>query len=194
MEKLERIVNFIFETGTARNIPRTHHQLLRNSDDSVASHSFEVAVIGLVLAELERVDKDKVFKMCFFHDFPEIRTGDPNYINAFYRTDDEEKATKDQWVGIPGGKEIVNLLVEYNERKTKEAIVAKDADVLGQIFLQREYLPTDSYDLERWHNHQVKRLKTESARQIADLVLKTNPLKWVYDFSDSQKAKETKDV
>lgn len=194
MEELERIVNFLFEVGTARNILRTHHQVLRNADDSVADHSFGVAVIGLVLAELEKVDKDKVFQMCFFHDFPEIRTGDPNFINSFYRADKEEKAIEDQWAGIPGGEGIVNLLTEYNERKTREAIVAKDADVLGQIFLQREYLPAGSYDLERWHNHQAARLKTDSARKLADLVLKTNPLKWLYDFSDSQKTKKPKDV
>jgi len=189
MEELGRIVNFIFEAGTARNIPRSHRQFLRNADDSVASHSFGVAVIGLILAELEKADQDKVFKMCFFHDFPEIRTNDPNFVNSFYRVDKEEKATLDQWAGIPGGAKILNLLTEYNERKTKEAIVAKDADILGQIFLQREYLPEASYDLERWHNHQAKKLKTDSARQIADLVLKTSPLKWLYDFSDSKKDK-----
>ncbi len=190
MEELERIVNLIFEAGTARGIPRTHHQFLRNSDDSVASHSFRVAVIGLVLAELEKADGNKVLKMCLFHDFPEIRTGDPNFLNRFYRTDNEEKAIKDQWTDIPGGGEIIDLLAEYRERKTKEAIVAKDADVLDQIFLQREYLPGGSYDLERWHNHQAKKLKTASARQLAGRVLKTNPLKWIYDFSDSQKTKD----
>lgn len=189
MEELEKIVNFIFEVGTARNILRSQHQILKNSNDLISSHSFETAIIGLILADLEKADKGKVITMCLLHDLPELRTGDANFINSFYRVDKEEKAIKDQWSGIPGGEEIIKLLSEYNEGETKEAIVAKDADILNQIFLQREYLPQNSYDLKRWHNHQLQGIKTASARQIANLALKTNPLKWVYDFSDSQKKK-----
>lgn len=193
MEEMERIVNFIFEVGTARRIFRTHRQVIKNADDSLAEHSFRTAIIGMVLAELEGADKSKVAMMCLIHDLPEIRTGDANFINAVYRTGrkkEEKKATQDQWIGIPGETEISALISEYEKRETKEAIVAKDADRLDQIFLQCEYLPADSYDLKRWHNHIAREIKTESARKIAELALKTSPLKWFYDFSDEQKKKK----
>jgi putative hydrolase of HD superfamily len=186
--KLKEIVNFLYEVGTSRNIIRGHHQYLRNANDSIAAHSFRTAIIGLILAELEKIEnKDKVLKMALFHDLAEVRTGDANFLNSFYRIEKEEKAIKDQWKNIKGGKEIISLLKEYNERKTKEAIVAKDADYLDQIFLQKEYLPENSYDLRKWHNHIEKQIKTKSALKIAKLAFKTRPIGWLYDFGDSVK-------
>jgi putative hydrolase of HD superfamily len=181
-KKLEKIIDFIFEVGTARNIIRSHHQVLRQANDSIASHSFRVAIIGLMLADLEKADSDKVVKMCLLHDLAEVRTGDSNFINKFYRVEKEEKAIIDQWSDMPGGRETIKLLAEYNGKKTKEAIIAKDADSLDQIFLQKEYLLEKLADLKKWHHHIASNLKTSSARKIANLALKTNPLKWVYNF------------
>jgi putative hydrolases of HD superfamily len=183
---MEKIINFIFEAGTARNIFRSHHQVLKQSNDTISSHSFRTAIIGLILADMEKGNKDKIVQMCILHDFAELRTGDANFINKFYGKEDEDKAIKEQWSDIPGGKGIVKLLSEYNARKTKEAVIAKDADSLDQIFLQREYLPENSYDLKRWHNNIAKKLKTASAKKIAARALKTNPLKWVYDLDDAK--------
>jgi len=136
---------------------------------------------------LEKADSDKVVKMCLLHDLAEVRTGDSNFVNKFYRVEEEEKAINDQWSGMPGGEEAISLLDEYNGKKTKEAIIAKDADNLDQIFLQKEYLSERPYDLKRWHEHIARHLKTSSARQIADLVLNTNSLKWVYNLDEAAK-------
>ncbi|MFH1401777.1 MAG: HD domain-containing protein [Parcubacteria group bacterium] len=189
MKNIKKIINLIFELGTARNILRGHHQALRQSNDTISDHSFRVAIIGLLLADMEKVNKSKVVEMCLLHDVAELRTGDANFINKFYREEKEEKAIKEQWFEMPGGKEIIKLLIEYNARKTKEAIVAKDADSLDQIFLQKEYFPENSYDLKRWHNHIAENLKTVSAKKIAKETLKINPLKWLYDFSENKRNK-----
>lgn len=187
---LKEIVNFLFEVGTARNIFRTHRQVIRWSNDTIASHSFRTAIIGLILARLENVDEDKVFKMCLLHDLAELRTGDANFINKYYRVEKEKKAIQDQWKNIIGGKKITSLFKEYNNRKSKEARVSKDADILDQIFLQKEYLSQRPYDLKKWHTHHQKRLKTKSALKIAQLVFKTRAMGWVYDFADSVKKKK----
>lgn len=187
---LRKIVNFLFEVGTARNIFRTHHQVIRWSNDTIASHSFRTAIIGLILARLENMDEDKVFKMCLLHDLAELRTGDANFINKYYRTENEEKAIQEQWKNIIGGKKIISLLKEYNDRKSKEARVSKDADILDQIFLQKEYLSQSPYDFKKWHSYHEKRLKTKSALKIARLVFKTRAMDWVYDFADSVKEKK----
>lgn len=181
----KKIVNFLYEVGTARNIVRSHCQVIRDANDTIAAHSFRVAIIGLILAESEKADKNKVLKMCLLHDLAELRTGDAHSVNKYYRVEQEEKAIKDQWKDIIGGKEMRSLLKEYNERKSKESRVAKDADVLEQIFLEKEYFPENSYDLKRWHNHMKKQLKTETSLKIDKLAFKTRPIGWVYDFSDS---------
>jgi len=189
-KEFEKIVDFIFEVGTARNIVRSHHQVLRQANDSISSHSFRVAIIGLMLADLEKTDSDKVVKMCLLHDLAEVRTGDSNFINKFYRIEKEDEAVKDQWSDMPKGEETIKLLVEYSARKTKEAIIAKDADSLDQIFLQKEYLSEKPSDFKRWHDHIACHLKTSSARKIAGLVYKTNPLKWVYNIDEAEKKGE----
>jgi len=189
-KKLEKIIDFIFEVGTARNIIRSHNQVLRQANDSIASHSFRVAIIGLMLADLEKADSDKVVKMCLLHDLAEVRTGDSNFINKFYRIEKEKEAVIDQWSGMPGEKETIKLLAEYGGRKTREAIIAKDADSLDQIFLQKEYLSDKPYDFKKWHEHSVRSLKTVLARKIAEKASKTNPLKWVDNFERAQKRGE----
>ena len=220
------IVNFLFEVGTAKNIVRSHHQVINWSNDTIASHSFRVAIIGLILANLEkvgkedkssssstelqkevkvrkrmkfscdfaaaRVNEDKVLKMCLLHDLAELRTGDANFINKFYRVENEEKAIQDQWENIVGGKELISLLKEYNERKSKEAIIAKDADILDQIFLQKEYLSHRPYDFKKWHTYHEKKLKTKSALKIAQIVFKNESINWVYDFAGLLKGNKKK--
>ena len=193
MKEAERIVNHFFEIGTSRRVLRSHGQVLKEADDSLADHSFRTIFIGMVLAELEGADKYRVVMMCSGHDSPELRTGDANHVHAVYRPDrklEEKRAAQDQWFGIPGGEEMLAILAEYEEQKTKEAIVAKDADRLDQILLQREYLPGRSYDLQKWHYHIARELKTESAKKLAELIFETNPLAWLYEFSREQKAKK----
>jgi len=189
---LKTIVNFLYEVGTAKNIVRSHRQVLKNANDTIAAHSFRTAIIGLILAELENANEDKVLKMCLLHDLAELRTGDANFINKYYRVEDEEKAIQDQWKDIVGGKKVTSLLKEYNKRKSKEAIVAKDADILDQIFLQKEYLSQRPYDFKKWHTYHEKRLKTKSALQIARLVFKTESMDWVYDFAGLLKQNKKK--
>lgn len=189
---LKKIVNFLYEVGTAKNIVRSHCQVLKNANDTIAAHSFRVAIIGLILAGLEKVNEDKVLKMCLLHDLAELRTGDANFLNKYYRVENEEKAIKDQWKNIVGGKEIISLLNEYNKMKSKEAKVSKDADILDQIFSQKEYLSHRPYDLGKWHAYHKKRLKTKSALKIARLVFKTETMDWVYDFAGLLKQNKKK--
>jgi len=79
---MKRIAEFLFEIGMLKRSPRTGYQFLGTGGESVADHSFRTAVIGYVLASMEPdADRSKVILMCLFHDFPEARTGDHNYVN-----------------------------------------------------------------------------------------------------------------
>ena len=76
--------------------PRTGFQFLGSGAESVAEHSFRTAIIGYTLARMdENVDTGKVVQMCLFHDVPEARIGDLNYVNKKYVKADEEKAVDD---------------------------------------------------------------------------------------------------
>jgi putative hydrolase of HD superfamily len=176
---MKKIINFLFEIGTLKNIVRSDRQVLPEENSTVASHSFRCAIIGYFLARLENVNKDKVLKMCLFHDIYETRTGDANFINKFYIQQNIERAYKDQLEGL--SQEVITLLDEFIKGESREAIVARDADILEQIFTQREII-SKSEDFKKWHEFQHKRLKTVSAQIISQEIPKTNPLEWIYQF------------
>lgn len=64
----ETIVNFLFELASMRRIARSHRQHIPVAEDNISDHSFRVAVIGMILANMEGCDENKVLKMCLFHD------------------------------------------------------------------------------------------------------------------------------
>lgn len=182
IKNLNFIVDFIFEMGTLRNMRRMHTQVIPNSNDTIASHSFRTAIISYLLADLEGVDKEKVLKMALFHDIPEARTGDSNFIHKFYIKNEEEKAHNDQIANIPAENELKTLFDEWKTRKTKESIVVKDADVLDQLFLEKEILGDKPKDFAKWHEFSVRLLKTKSAKQLAKSLKNRNPMQWFYNF------------
>jgi 5'-deoxynucleotidase YfbR-like HD superfamily hydrolase len=54
----DKIVNFLYEIGTMRKLMRIHRQVLLTDDasDSIASHSYRVAIISWFLAKEEGSD------------------------------------------------------------------------------------------------------------------------------------------
>jgi putative hydrolase of HD superfamily len=191
MEKeLKKIANFLFEIATLRRLTRSHRQVIQDVNDNISDHSFRVAIIGMILAKLENCDENKVLKMCLFHDLVESRTGDANFINKIYLDLHEDEARKDQMEGLPIKKEILEILQEYEKRETKEAIVAKDADLLDQMILQQEYFQNDKSNRDRWQNHTERDLKTESAKILAKEIRESNPFEWLYQLSEQKRGEK----
>ena len=179
---MKRIVEFLFEIGMLKRSPRTGYQFLGTGGESVADHSFRTAVIGYVLASMEPdADRSRVILMCLFHDFPEARTGDHNYVNKKYVTVDEEKATRDQVQGLKFGTEIMDLSNEFNVSDTFEAKLSKDADQLDLILELKEQLDLGNLQAKEWLSFAVKRLLTESGRKVAQEILASERDSWWFD-------------
>ncbi len=181
-----RIADLVFEIGTLKNMKRMHSQVLPQSNDSIASHSFETTILGMILAKMEDKDENKIIKMCLFHDIPETRTGDANFVHSHYIKKNEKLAANDQLSNTPLKKEITDILDEFREGKSSEAIIAKDADLLSQLVSQCNYLK-DSTELKRWNRHTASSLRTKSAKKLAKTIAKRNPLEWLYSFPDATK-------
>ncbi|HEU5114744.1 MAG TPA: HD domain-containing protein, partial [Candidatus Paceibacterota bacterium] len=137
----KRIAAFLFEIGTMRKLPRMHRQTLLTDDmsDNIATHSYRVAMIGWFLAKMEGVDPYKVLAMCMIHDLAEIRSGDHNWIHKRYVKIFEDEIRKEQLGTLPY-PDLDIIAAEYAERKSAESVVAKDADLLDQILLLKEYV------------------------------------------------------
>jgi len=183
---MQRITEFLFEIGMLKKSPRTGYQFLGSGGESVADHSFRTAVIGYVLAFLEdKADRKKVALMCLFHDFPEARTGDHNYVNKKYVKVEEEQALDDQLRELGFGDEIKTLFSEFNEDKSLESKLANDADQLDLILDLKEQLDLGNQNAKEWLSHVIKRLRTKSARELAKKILSTHSTSWWFDKDNS---------
>jgi len=180
---MKNIANFLFEAGMLKRTPRSGFQFLGTGAESVAEHIFRTTYIGYALGRLaQNINVEHLIKMCLFHDLPEARTGDLNYVNKKYVKADEKKAVKDLAATLPFGKEIEELVMEYEEGKTKEALLARDADQLEMILALKEYKDLGNTYAEEWLTFSMKRLQTDSAKELARVILETDSSLWW--FSD----------
>ncbi len=183
---MENLANFLFEAGMLKRTPRSGFQFLGSGAESVAEHIFRTAYIGYVLGKITPgADVDRVVLLCLFHDLPEARTGDLNYVNKKYVVPDEEKAVADLAETLPFGEEIRSLIAEYNAGETIEARLARDADQIEMILALKEHKDLGNKYADEWLAFSMKRLLTETARALAETVLETDSsLWWFKDKSD----------
>lgn len=183
-----RLTNFFFEIGTLRKLLRSHRQTLLTDDlsDNIASHTFRVAMIGYFLAQEEGADAGKVVMMCLSHDLEEVRSGDQNWLHKRYVKVFEAEIAKDQLSGLPGSDEILKLKEEYSTRETKEAKIAKDADLIDQLLLLKEYSWNGNREAEKWIRKKItgedpggpNDMSTPFTKSVAQKVLEVDPTDW----------------
>ena len=187
----ERLANFFFEIGTMRKLPRMHRQTLLTDDmsDTIASHSYRTALIAWHLAKIEKADPYKTVMMALIHDMAEARTGDHNWVHKRYIKIFEDEIHKEQLgtLPFPDLKEIVD---EYVERQSKESIIAKQADLLDQILLLREYEWQGNKEATLWLKSKsdginfkegkarLSKLTLGSARKLGEAIYITEPSEW----------------
>jgi putative hydrolases of HD superfamily len=179
---VDRIIDFLFEVGMLKRTPRSGWQFLGSGAESVADHVFRTAMIALVLSRMDKaVDADCVLRMALIHDLPEARTGDLNYMNQRYVKADELAAADDLVSGLPFADELRELLQEYREEATPEALLAHDADQLELLLQLKEELDTGNPQASDWVPHVIRRLRTGNARELADRILSRNSSDWWFD-------------
>ena len=183
---MKNIVNLLFEVGMLKKTPRSGFQFLGSGCESVAEHTLSTLFIGYTLCKLESdVDELKVLKICLVHDLPEARTGDMNYVNKKYVTVDEEKVVRELAEPLFFGDEIRSSISEFNEKKTKESLIAHDADQLSLILQLKEYGDLGNKYSKEWIEFATKRLYTDTAKKIAETIMNTDSSEWWFkDKSD----------
>lgn len=189
--ELKPYANFLFEVGVLFRTPRSGFRHLNGWPQSVAEHMFRTAYVGLELAYLENergenLSVEKVIERCLFHDFGEARSSDLDYVSQKYSTSDELKAIADATKDLPFGDRIIEAFREIEERSTPEGNVAKDADHLELLCSLKEIMDSGNKQAEAWIPPLLKRLKTESAKELAEEILNTNSNDWWYSNKDDE--------
>ena len=179
---MKRTVDFLFEIGMLKRTPRTGYQFLGSGAESVADHSFRTAVIGYVLGRMaDGADASKTALMCLFHDFPEARTADHNYVNKKYVEVNEAGALEDQLEGLPFAGEVKAMVKEFDGCDTIEARLAKDADQLDLILELKSQLDSGNPNAGEWLTYAVQRLTSEEGKAMARQILSSHSTDWWFD-------------
>jgi putative hydrolases of HD superfamily len=179
------IINFFFELGMLKRTPRSGFQFLRSGQESVAEHSFRVALIGYTLARLTpQADPFRVVSLCLFHDVPEARTGDLNYVNKQYVEVHEQEAINDLAKTLPFGEDFKELLAEYRAQQTVEATLAHDADQLDLILELKEQNDLGNVYANQWIHFARKRIKTSIGQELIAQIIATDSTDWWFEGHD----------
>jgi putative hydrolase of HD superfamily len=188
--EIRKLVSFFYEIGNLRKVIRAHQQVLLSNDltDTIAAHSFRVAMIGYFLAKELKADENKVVKMCLLHDLEESRSMDHHWVSKKYVKVFKDEIIEDQLKSHPHSQELVELSKEYKERKTLEAKITKDADLLDEILLLREYAWQGNKEAKQWLKNKTheKLMSTKLAKEIASEIRKQPPSLWWKNFWTSK--------
>ena len=177
------LLEFISEAGLLKRIKRSGWWVLGIKDgESVAEHSFRCAIIGYVIAKKEKVFPYKVLAMTLFGDIYEARINDLHKMAQRYFDFEkgEDKAFNEQVKPLPKGikNELGNLHKEYRGQKTKESIIARDADILECLIQAKEYYEFGFKEADKFMKKAPQHLKTRSAQKLWRLAKKIELNEW----------------
>jgi putative hydrolases of HD superfamily len=156
------LINFLAELTRLKSTPRIGW-LLRGVRDveSVAAHSFGVAIIAMLLADRARargveVNVERLLRMALLHDLTEARTGDlPSTIKRYFGKAEikaaDEAIAKEIFTELGDFREsYLELFFDYEHRASIESRLVKAADKLDLLVQSREYEKGGARSLEEF--------------------------------------------
>ncbi len=140
--------------------------------DSIAAHIFGTMSIGWFMAEREKADPHKVVEMLLVHDFVMAKMEDVTPLTGNYehKTEMEEKAKIEVMDTLPENlkAKYVHLFNEFQEQRTKEALIARESDKIETLLQGETYEEkTGRKDiLDGFFETYVKIFRTATGRKI----------------------------
>jgi putative hydrolase of HD superfamily len=183
------IMHFIFEAGMLKQVARSGWSVLGiKNAESVAEHSFRCAALGYLLARMEGVSPYRILLMTLFGDMQEARITDLHKMAQRYIDAEgaEETSFKEQISALPKAmrKELAALRHEYNEQRTREGVIARDADILECLIQAKEYHEQGHAQAAHFMRKAPSHLKTKSARTLWRVAKRENISDWWFRLSE----------
>ncbi len=179
----DNLLDFIAEAGKLKNVKRSGWWMLGiPQEESVADHSFRCAVIGYVLARMEKANAANVLLMTLFNDIHEARITDLHKVaHRYLRVKEaEDKAYKEQIENLPGKirEELMSNRRELVSQESLESLVARDADILECLIQCKEYVDQGYSQAEKFFKKGPLHLKTQSAKTLWDRAKSWDSNEW----------------
>ena len=180
LEKTHPMIGLFFEFAQLKNLYRQGWLDKGVSEldcETVADHSFGVALLGYIIAEEYRQDLDsqKVMRLGLLHDLGEIYAGDitpREDINPKDRFMKEYNAVQKVFSHLPNPEKYINFWLEVEREETPEAKFVKQVDRLEMALQANLYERMNYSNLDEFFLYVQKRITSNELKSILDDVLK----------------------
>ena len=177
---MKHIVNLIFEAYHLKRIPRSGAQMLGGNLGTIAEHTYLTCIIGMILAMQEGANVERTVLLCLFHDLPESRIGDMNFIQKRYQMSFEDEAIKEQVQNLNTNlkNNLLSIYEEYQNRQTPESKLVHEADILEQLICEKVASENGNHQAKNWLDYSLKQLSTKTGQLIGKEVLASKSYDW----------------
>ena len=148
------LLEFFKIAANLKKIPRQGwvDKISVNHPESVADHSYSMALISMLLSDSEKYDSEKVLKMVLLHDLAESWIGDftPEKLNKNKKNILENNAFKEIMKTLPMSIKLQYLQIwqEYQENNSLESKLVHQVDRL-EMALQAKIYQKEGFPLEK---------------------------------------------
>jgi len=142
---------------TAANLKKISRQgwidkLSLDNPESVADHSYSMAVISMVISDLGNYNSEKIIKMVLLHDIAESKIGDytPEQLSNEKKNELENNAFNEIIKNLPNliKSQYLQIWQEYQENTSPESKLVHQIDKLEMV-LQANIYKKDGHSQEK---------------------------------------------
>ncbi len=173
-EEINNILEFLKIIEKLKSVIR-HSKTSSGRKESAAEHSWRMSIMAILLYKhFPEINILKVIKMSLFHDLGEIIEGD---IPAFYKNNNDEENEYNNLINLFRNidleikNEILDIINEFNQKKSEESKLATAIDKLEGIIQHNEA------DINSW-------IKKEYQFQLDYGIIETNYNNFLKEFRD----------
>ena len=157
------LLDFLNTSANLKNIPRQGwiDKLAIKNPESVADHTFSMAIIGMILSDSKNYNTEKILKMILLHDLAESVTGDitPEQKSGIDKKRLENKTMKEILSNLSEEIQTKYLEIwdEYQDNKTIDANFVHQIDKFEMALQAKIY--------EKQTNSEKTKVFFESAKK-----------------------------
>lgn len=139
------VIDFLKTAANLKKISRQGwiDKLSINDPESVADHTYSMAIMGMVLSDLKNYDTEKILKMVLLHDLAEAKIGDytPNQLSKENKIEIENNTFNEIIEKLPGNikSNYSEIWKEYQDSISKEAMLVHQIDRLEMALQAKVY-------------------------------------------------------
>ena len=172
MTPKNKSILLLLEALSLKNLTRTGWVLRNAPRESVAEHTYGVAIIALVLSRMEKLsqkDEHALLHLALLHDLHEARIGDLVPSQKKKMQPDEAKVEREMLEGTPLAREIA--LLSGKRASKRVMLLANDADRLDMLFRAVENKGKGSARMGEFMDSALLQIKSKSGKKLSGFAL-----------------------